>query len=202
MRASVSSLSLVVSVFPYAVAAAAQEPAEAPAVSDGPGSAATETYTTFEKLSYNVEGPVRAVRDGGEVTVTLYHAYPSALHNVRMNGSSDVLDVSVVPAVVEKLKPTLFQSFTVHVSLKRPVETDRVVVPLTIRADEFAGEPTIEVTVPLTAAAERAVNEALALPVGEVEIRVQPHSNVAYYAYALATVGILVWLVVRKRRAA
>lgn len=201
MRASAYSLAVLVSALCYAAAAAAQGAAETAAVPDGSGPGAAETYITFEKISYNVEKAVHTGPDAGEVTVTLYHAYPSTLHNVRLHGSSDMLDVRVEPAVVAEFKTTLFQSFTVHVSLKHPAGTDRVVLPLAILADEFAGEPTIEVTIPLTAEAQREVNEALALPVGEIELRVTPYGDLAYYGCIVGTLGIIGWLIVRRRRA-
>jgi|GEM_PF-1825618 len=201
MRAIACSLALLSGLALVVGRPSARELSEAPDP-DAAHSGPTETYTTFESIEYNVEKAVHTGPDAGEVTVTLYHKYPSSLHNVRLHGASDVLDVKVAPALAEEFKPTDFLSFIVHASLSRPIEADRVSLPLAIHADEFTAEPTIEVTVPLTAAAEREVNESLTLPVGAVEVRVTPYGNLAYYGCIVGTLGIIGWLIVRRRRAA
>ena len=201
MSAGACSVGLALGGLLCSVVAAAQEPAGArsPGAADA---AATERYTTFEKLEYKVQGVACTGPSQGEATVTLYNKYPSALHNVRLHGRSDVLDVRVEPEVAAEFQPTAFLSFSVRASLRRGVQDDRAVLPLAIGADELVGRPSIEVTIPFSEAAAREVNDALALPVGTIEVRVSPYGNLQYYAYILATLAIIAWLIVRKRRAA
>jgi hypothetical protein len=200
MRPGISNITLLLCGPLWASVACAQRAAEPSTPADAASSPAA-SYTTFEHIEYNVERAACTGPETGEVTVTLYHRYPSSLHNLRLQGTSNVADVRVEPPAVQEFKPTLFQSFTVHVSPTQPPETDRIVIPLNIHADEFSGEASIEVTVPLTEDAEREVNAALCVPVGEVEVRVTPYGNLVYLAYIAACLAIIGWVIVRARRA-
>jgi hypothetical protein len=162
------------------------------AASTGPPADDDTWYATTDKISYKIDAPVGA---GGEVTVLLYHSYPTALHNVTLTPDSSVAELRQ-PATLERLKPTTIEPVRLALALTGEPSSDRVMVPVTISADELDQDATIEIPVAVTAQAAAAISKELSIPVGTTTVRVLPFSNLIIYfcvAAVVAGIGIVVW---------
>jgi hypothetical protein len=146
------------------------------------------------------ELPLRAVREQGQVTLLLYHTYPTSLHHLRLRGRSDVLQVTTEPPDLAELEPTVIASVTLHLRRRGALFGDTAALPLEFSADEMSCRQTLSLTVPLTPPGEAAANEALSLPVGQVEVVVTKMGRVAYASQVAVALLLLAWLVGRRRK--
>jgi hypothetical protein len=159
-------------------------------------------YSTWDQFFYKVEVPVKAATPESEVNVFVYHSYPTPLHDVGAVGSSDSLAVTRQPAVMEKLAPTEIASFAFAVQGTGAAGERQASLTVTLSAKELPGSKPIELAVPLTPEAEQELQEQQAVPVGSMEVRIGGWGNQVYLLYLLPTVGLLGWMMWRRRRLA
>jgi hypothetical protein len=159
-------------------------------------------YATLDRLFIKVDTPLRAVLGKGMVSVLVYHTYPTTLRHFKLVPKSDHFDIVVEPEQMDEFKPTTIETFALHLVVKGQPKSDRVLLSVGVAADEVRSDKQFTFTVPLTKKAEKEVNDALAMPVGEIELYVRRFGEEIYYLYVIPTVALLGWLLWRKRRAA
>ena len=159
-------------------------------------------YLTLDRMFVKPDVPLHAVVGRGEVGLLAYHSYPMPLHHFRVIAKGENLDVTVDPAPMAEFKPTTIERFALHIVVKGRPASDRVPLSVGVAADELKSEKQFTITVPLTKKAERDVNEALMLPVGEIELYVRRFGEEIYYLYVIPILLMLGWLFWRKRSAA
>ena len=106
------------------------------------------------------------------------------------------------PGTIPVLDPTEIR--TIVLDVRNSGQTNaRSTAKLALRlvADELAGSRPIILTVPLTKAAEGEVAEAMAMPVGRMEVTVSALGRAGLYIYAALTVLVLAWFLRRRARA-
>jgi hypothetical protein len=160
------------------------------------------TYSTWDRFFYKVELPVKAAAPASEVKLFVYHSYPTPLHDVGAVGTSASLTVTRQPAVMQKLDPTEIASFVFAVQRTGAASLKRASLTVALRARELPGSKPVELTVPLTAEAEKELQQQLAVPVGTMEVRIGGWGNQVYLLYLLPMVGLLSWMLWRRRRLA
>jgi len=160
-------------------------------------------YAGWDRFFYKFQLPIKAAAPDTQVRMSIYHSYPSTLHNVRVNSDSKAIEVSTRPAAIRALDPTLIQSMVLHVRLKDTrVGQSTGKLALSLSADELPSSKPVVLTIPLTTSAEKEVNEAMAVPVGRMEVTVGGLGRAGIYIYAALIVILLVWFVRRRARAA
>jgi hypothetical protein len=164
--------------------------------------AAQTEYSAWDQFFYKVQLPVRAAAPASEVKLFVYHSYPTPLHDVGAAARSDLLKVTRQPAPMRELDPTEIRSFTFAVRHDGAAAPKQTTLTVTLHAQELPGAKPIEITVPLTAAAEQELQQRLSVPVGTMEVRVGGWSNQAYVVYLLPMLALLTWMLWRRRRLA
>jgi hypothetical protein len=161
---------------------------------------AQEVYATWDQLFVKPQVPVRAIADEGDLTLLFFQTYPSSIHGLRVSIEPGQPLEATEPATLSELPPTIMAP--VHLRLKRtaPTADDTVMLRLGLTATNLTGPETVEVRVPLTPRGETLVNDALTVPVGEVQVVVTHTGRFAYWGQGAAVVVLLVWLLWRKRR--
>ncbi len=124
------------------------------------------TYSTWDRFFYKVELPVKAAAPASEVKLFVYHSYPTPLHDVGAVGTSASLTVTRQPAVMQKLDPTEIASFVFAVQRTGAASLKRASLTVALRARELPGSKPVELTVPLTAKAEKELQAAARGPGG------------------------------------
>ena len=155
-------------------------------------------YTTLDRMYVKPDVPVQAVAGSGQVRVLAYHAFPTSLRHFKLVVQSEDFDVTLDPAETAEFKPTTLESFALKLKAKRKPAGDRVQIKIGMTADELRCDKQFTITVPLTAKAAREVNDALSLPVGEIEVNVRRFGEEIYYLYVIPIFALLGWLVWRK----
>ena len=159
-------------------------------------------YATWDRFFYKFQLPIKAAAPESQVRLSVYHSYPSTLHNVRVLCDSKVMRVVTRPGTIPVLDPTEIR--TIVLDVRNSGQTNaRSTAKLALRlvADELAGSRPIILTVPLTKAAEGEVAEAMAMPVGRMEVTVSALGRAGLYIYAALTVLVLAWFLRRRARA-
>ncbi len=164
--------------------------------------AAEAKYSTWDQFFYKVQVPVKAAAPASEVTLFVYHSYPMPLHDVGATAKSDSLRVTRQPAPMRELDPTGIKSFTFAVRQDGASDLKQTSLTVTLHAKELPGAKPIEVKVPLTAAAEKELQQQLSVPVGTMEVRVGGWGNQEYVLYLLPMLALLVWMLWRRKRLA
>ena len=159
-------------------------------------------YGTWDKLFYTPQLPVPAAEPTADVTVLVYHSYPTPLHDFQAVAQSDVLTVTKQPAPLARLDPTEVKSLTFSVRAARKQAATTAVLQVTFRAKELHGTKSVKVTVPLTAAAEKELQQELAVPVGAMEVRIGGWGNQVYLIYLVPMLLLIAWMLWRRRRLA
>jgi len=157
-------------------------------------------FAIWDRMFVKPQLPLRVVGEEGEVTLLLYHAYPSSLHNLRLSSPHPAFEMTADPPVVKEFEPTVFLNVTLHFRRRALVAGDTVVVPIEFSAEEMARSQAFDLTLPLTPQGEREVNEALSIPVGQVEVRVARFGEEVYYFYLVPMGLLLAWLLWRRTR--
>jgi len=157
-------------------------------------------YATWDRLFVKPELPLRAVVERGEVTLLLYHTYPSTLHHLRLSGGGAAFEVTADPPELAELEPTLIVPVKLHLRRRGPMSGDTLTVPVEFAADEMSRRQTLDLTVPLTPQGEATGNEALSVPVGQVDVVVTKMGRVTYALQIGAVLLLLAWLVGRRRK--
>ena len=159
-------------------------------------------YGTWDKLFYKPQLPVPAADPTCDVTLFVYHSYAAPLHDLQATGDSDALTVTRQPAPLATLDPTEIKSLRFTVRRKGTGSAETAVLRVALRAKELPGTKTIKVTVPLTAAAEKDLQQQLAVPVGSMEVRIGGWGNQVYVIYLIPTVLLILWMLWRRKRLA
>ena len=159
---------------------------------------AGERYATWDKLFIKPDAPLAAISDEGSLTLLVYHQYPTPLHNLRAEATSEVLTFAA-PATLATMPPTEIHSL--KLTAKRRGQTTRDVsrITVTLSADELAEPTTWQTDLPLTRAGERLANDPLTMPAGEVQVMVVRSSKGTYLAQIGIALLLLGWWLVRKR---
>jgi hypothetical protein len=165
-------------------------------------SAQAPRYGAWDRFFYKVQTPLETAAPSARVTLLVYHSYSGPLHQVRAVGSSDALVVARQPAPLAALDPTEISRLTFQVQPKSAVKTDRATLRITLEAEELPETKAIAVTVPLTAQAAAEVNDSMRLPVGTMEVRVGGLGNQVYLLYLVPMLGLIGWLLWRRKRLA
>jgi hypothetical protein len=103
---------------------------------------------------------------------------------------------------MQKLDPTEIASFVFAVQRTGAASLKRASLTVALWARELPGSKPVELTVPLTAKAEKELQQQLAVPVGTMEVRIGGWGNQVYLLYLLPMVGLLSWMLWRRRRLA
>lgn len=167
-----------------------------------PCSAQAPTYGAWDQFFYKVRTPLPPAAPSAEVTLLVYHSYPGPLHDVRATATGESLEVTGQPAPLETLDPTEINRLTFAVRSGGAARADQATLRIALRARELPGEKAIAVTVPLTAEAADEVNEAMRVPVGAMEVRVGGLGNQVYLLYLIPMLGLIGWLLWRRKRLA
>ena len=162
----------------------------------------TSKYATWDKFNYNFQLPIKAVNPSSELVIFVNHSYPDTLHEVQITGQSDVLTVTRQPAVLPILEPTEIVPISLALQRTDKAQGETATLRLTFHAKELIEAKSIEVTVPLTAAAEQALHQQMAVPVGTMEVQVGGFGNQVYLLYLLPMILVLAWWLWRRRRLA
>ncbi len=168
----------------------------------GAALAAEARYSNWDQFFYHVQVPVKAAAPASEVTLLVYHSYPTTLHEVGATAASDTLVVTRPAAVMKELDPTEQRSFTFAVQRKANAEGTQATLEVTLHARELSGAKPIAVTVPLTKEAEQELQQRQSVPVGAMEVRVGGWGNQVYVVYLIPMLLLIAWVVWRWRRLA
>lgn len=159
-------------------------------------------YGTWERFFYKVQLPLKVAAPDTQVRLSLYHSYSSPLHDVRATGRSTSLTITQQPAALKELEPTEIQDFTFRIKRGNSGEAKQAALRIEFQARELPGTRKIEVSVPLTAGAEKELNEQLGVPVGTMEVKVGGWASQVYFLYIIPMLGLLGWLLWRRKRLA
>jgi len=170
-------------------------------LSAAPCHAQNVKYAAWDRFYYNVRQPLKAVAPQGSVTLFVYQSYPTPLHDVTLRLAGGEFRAATVPPTLAKLDPTEIKTFTIKLRRQGGHRaSDSARLTLQLRARELPGPRSITLTVPLTAKGEKRLADALAVPVGTMEVKVGGWGNEVYYLYLLPTVALLALLLWRRRR--
>lgn len=160
-----------------------------------------EVFTLLDGL-YIITDQTPVLNAGNVYPITLYQSYPTPLFNFRMKGQGQGLSVRVDPIEVPQLKIGEYTEFDVHVSVLPDAQFsgDRITVALSFDADELDSEQTYPLVIPLTQAAADEIHGESAKTIGTVKVRVRWWAGWENWAYAVASIAIVVALIWQRRR--
>jgi hypothetical protein len=172
-------------------------------------------YGTLDRLYVKLKEPVLPVAPKATLRLMMYHSYPTSLCNIRIEGTAPGVTVECADPAVAEMLPTSVIEVPLRLSLaaepptsavsteSEPPASDTVELTLTIRADEVAKPATLHFDIPVTEEAADRVAQDMAMPVGEIEVHVNPRRDYMYALYVGVTVllvAALVWRRVRMER--
>ncbi len=160
-----------------------------------------EVFTLLDGL-YIITEPAPVLNAGNVYPITLYQSYPTPLFNFHMKGQGQGLSVRVDPIEVPHLRIGEYYEFNVHVSALPDAQFsgDRTTVELSFDADELDSEQTYPLVIPLTQAAAYEIHGDSAKTIGTVKVRVRWWAGWENWAYAVASIAIVVALIWQRRR--
>jgi len=160
-----------------------------------------EVFTLLDGL-YIITEPAPVLNEGNVYRITLYQSYPTPLFNFRMEGKGKGLSVRVDPREVPRLNIGEYYEFDIHVSPLPEVRFpgDRTTVELSFDADQLDSDRTYPLVIPLTQAAADEIRSAASETIGTVKVRVRWWAGWETWAYALASIAIVVAVIWLRRR--
>ncbi len=162
-----------------------------------------EVFTLLDGL-YIITEQTPVLNTGNVYRITLYQSYPTPLFNFRIKGQGKGVSVRVDPSETSCLRIGEYYEFDIHVS-PLPGTTlsgDRTTVALSFDADELDSDRTYPLVIPLTQAAAREIHDASVQTIGTVTVRVRWWAGWENWAYALASIAIVIALIWQRRRRA
>ena len=167
-----------------------------------PALAQVADYASWDRLFAKVDAPLAALAPTGDLTLLLYHGYPGSLHHLTLAVRSEAVELVGAPPVLALVPPTEIQTVKLHLR-RRPAATgDTASLTLTLSAADVSTPHDLTLVVPLTAAGARRVNQALAVPAGQIPLVVTYRGELTYLLQTVSVLALLAWLLWRKRRLA
>jgi hypothetical protein len=161
----------------------------------------TIRYSTFDRMYVKLKQPVEPVSPRATIVLMMYHSYPTSLHNVRIEGQAPGVSVACAEPAVSEMLPTTMIDVPVRIArVKESLTSDSIDLTLTLRADEVAKPATLHFNVPMTEEGAARLAQETAMPVGEIEIRVDPRRDYTFAAYSGVVAVLIAALVWRRWR--
>lgn len=160
-------------------------------------------HAIWDRFFFNVQQPLKAVLPKGEITLLVYHRYPVSLRNFMARARSNLnwVKVAVQPTIIREIEPTIIKEITISVHCQpRGKIPDIAQLSIEFETEELGKSKPINLPVPLTKTGEKMVNSCLAIPIGEIEVRVGGLETAAYYISLACTFGLIGFLIYRKHK--
>ena len=162
--------------------------------------AATDTqYAGLDRLFVKAKDPLPIVPGRDPLILLMYHSYPTPLHNMRITSRTKGVTVTTSDPALKQMLPTIIVEVPVMVQAKDH-RGDTLEIDLALKVDEVEKPAILHYTLPTSAKAAKDVETRNAMPVGQIEVKIEPHGNISYSVYVAVAVGLILLLIVRHVR--
>jgi hypothetical protein len=156
-------------------------------------------YAALDRLYVKAKDPLPIVPSRDPLILLMYHSYPTPLRNLRITSRTEGVAVTTSDPALKQMLPTIIVEIPVTVQAK-DVSGDTIEIDLAVTVDEVKKPAILHYTLPTSAKAAAAVETRNALPVGQIEVKIEPHGNISYGVYVAGTLLLIALVVWRYRR--